>query len=150
MRKIAVIDTNVIVSGAIVAGDESPAARILNQMLKGEIAYLMSEELLTEYAGVLRRPRIAALHQLPDADIDKLLARIVVNAIWREPAAAENAPDPGDGHLWRLLASEYGSILITGDKLLLGNPPSGHSVVSPRSYIESPIGDMIHEPPSLL
>lgn len=146
MLKLAVIDTNIVVSGLITADADSPIAKILDGMLKGEIPYLMSEELLIEYAKVLRRPKLAGLHRLTEEEIDTLLAEIVANSMWREPASAEEAPDLNDSHLWRLLASEYGSILVTGDKLLLSNPPAGYSVVSPRSYVETIHGYAIHEP----
>ncbi|MCY3564786.1 MAG: putative toxin-antitoxin system toxin component, PIN family [Gammaproteobacteria bacterium] len=145
MLKPAVIDTNIVVSGLITADAGSPIAKILDGMLKGEIPYLMSEELLIEYAKVLQRPKLANLHRLTEQEIDTLLAEIVANAMWREPVPAEEAPDSGDSHLWRLLASEYGSILVTGDKLLLSNPPASHSVVSPRNYIDNLLGDVIHE-----
>ncbi|MXY89786.1 MAG: putative toxin-antitoxin system toxin component, PIN family [Gammaproteobacteria bacterium] len=145
MLKPAVIDTNIVVSGLITADAGSPIAKILDGMLKGEIPYLMSEELLIEYAKVLQRPKLANLHRLTEQEIDTLLAEIVANAMWREPVPAEEAPDSGDSHLWRLLASEYGSILVTGDKLLLSNPPASHSVVSPRNYIDNLLGDVVHE-----
>ncbi|MDE0508520.1 MAG: putative toxin-antitoxin system toxin component, PIN family [Gammaproteobacteria bacterium] len=145
MLKPAVIDTNIVVSGLIAADAGSPIAKILDGMLKGEIPYLMSEELLIQYAKVLRRPKLANLHRLTEQEIDTLLAEIVANAMWREPAPAEEAPDSDDSHLWRLLASEYGSILVTGDKLLLSNPPASHSVVSPRNYIDNLLGDVVHE-----
>ena len=145
MLKPAVIDTNIVVSGLIAADAGSPIAKILDGMLKGEIPYLMSEELLIEYAKVLRRPKLANLHRLTEQEIDTLLAEIVANAMWREPVPAEEAPDSDDSHLWRLLASEYGSILVTGDKLLLSNPPASHSAVSPRNYIDNLLGDVVHE-----
>ena len=146
MLKPAIIDTNIIVSGLITADADSPTARILNGMLKGEIPHLMSEELLIEYAKILRRPKLANLHQWTEEEIDALLAETVANSMWREPAPAEAAPDSSDSHLWRLLAAEYGSILVTGDKLLLSHPPTSHSVISPRSYIELFRGYSIHEP----
>lgn len=145
MLKPAIIDTNIIVSGLITADADSPTARILNGMLKGEIPHLMSEELLIEYAKILRRPKFANLHRWTEEEIDALLAEIVANAMWREPVPAEEAPDSDDSHLWRLLESEYGSILVTGDKLLLTNPPVGHSVIAPRNYVETLIRSAVHE-----
>lgn len=137
MLKPIVIDTNIIVAGLITADADSPTARILDSMLKGGIPYLMSEEFLAEYSSVLRRPNLVSLHRLTDTEIDTLLAEIVVNAIWREPVSAEEAPDTGDNHLWRLLASQTGSALVTGDRLLAENPPEAHSVISARRYAES-------------
>ena len=146
MRKLAVIDTNVIVSGVITTVASSPTARILDGMLKAEIVYLLSEELLCEYGDALCRPAIVKRHLLTDAEIDTLLATFVMNAVWREPPPAADAPDSGDNHLWRLLASEYGSILVTGDKLLLNRPPIGHSVVSPGNFLESFNDNTVHDP----
>lgn len=136
MLKTAIIDTNVLASGLITANESSPTARILGCMFTGEIPFLMSEELLAEYAGVLRRPRLFKLHRLTDAEIDALLAEIVANSVWREPESTPEAPDSGDNHLWRLLAAQPESILVTGDRLLLNNPPAAHSAMSPTSFVE--------------
>ncbi len=136
MLKPTLIDTNIVVSGLITADESSPPARILGCMLTGEIPFLMSGELLAEYANALRRPGLVKLHRLTDAEIDILLAEIVANSMWREPEPTLEAPDSGDNHLWRLLAAQPESILVTGDKLLLNNPPAAHSAISPRSFVE--------------
>ena len=132
-----VIDTNIVAAGLITADADSPTALILDAMLSGEIIYLLSEDLLNEYFAVLRRPKLSRLHKLDDDDIDALLTEVVANAIWREPATSEQAPDPGDSHLWALLASHSGNVLVTGDRLLLENPPGEHSVISARGLVDS-------------
>ena len=132
-----VIDTNIVAAGLITADTDSPTALILDAMLSGAIIYLLSEDLLSEYSAVLRRPKLSRLHQLNDDDIDALLTEVVANAIWREPATSEQAPDPGDSHLWALLASHSGSVLVTGDRLLLENPPDEHSVISASGLVDS-------------
>ena len=135
-----VIDTNVIVSGLLGADGASPPARILDAMLDGDLVYLMSEELLTDYASVLRRPNLARLHRLDGEELDRLLADLVANAMWREPAIAANAPDPGDNHLWALLECHPEARLVTGDRLLLEHPPNVGAAMSPRRCIESLAG----------
>jgi predicted nucleic acid-binding protein len=55
--------------------------------------------------------------------------------MWRDPANQSIAPDPGDNHLWNLLEAEGAAILITGDKLLLDNPPSDRQVLSPQEFV---------------
>lgn len=135
--KACIIDTNVIVSGLIGADSNSPPARILDAMLDGDLLYLMSDDLLNEYSSVLRRPRLVRLHGRTDDEIDRLLTDLVANAIWREPVASSDAPDTGDDHLWALLASHPQGQLVTGDQLLLDNPPSGVSVTSPRSFVDT-------------
>ena len=136
MSSFAVIDTNVIVAGLITADKKSPTAIILNGMLSGEIGYLMSTELLAEYTEVVYRPSLTKLYRLTGLKIDALLTEIVANSIWREPPSTHEAPDSGDNHLWRLLASQSDSILVTGDKLLLNNPLLTHSTVCPRTFVD--------------
>ncbi len=133
---VCVVDTNVIVSGLIGADLNSPPARILDAMLDGGFIYLMSDELLSEYSHVLRRPGLVRLHGLTAEELDRLLADLVANAMWRASAAAGDAPDTGDQHLWALLASHPQACLVTGDRILLENPPGSVSVISPRSFAD--------------
>ncbi|MDE2662994.1 MAG: putative toxin-antitoxin system toxin component, PIN family [Gemmatimonadota bacterium] len=129
---VFVVDTNVVVSALITSDATSPTAIILDAMLDGGLLYLMSEDLIAEYAAVLRRPALVRRHGLNDRDIDQLLTELTANAIWCEPAAGGAAPDAGDDHLWALLASHSGSRLVTGDRLLVDNPPPGTPVLTPR------------------
>lgn len=135
-HRVAVIDTNVVVSGLISREGDSPAAQILDGMLAVKFRYLLSPDLLVEYRNVLLRPRIGELHKLSPEEIDRILREIVVGAIWREAVESVSAPEPGDDHLWRLLNAHPGSVLVTGDRLLLDNPPGFASVLSPRSFVE--------------
>ena len=134
--KVYIIDTNVIVSGLIGADSNSPPARILNAMLDGELLYLMSDNLLNEYSSVLHRPRLVREHDRSDEELGQLLTELAANAIWLEPTVTGDAPDAGDNHLWALLASRSRGQLITGDRLLLENPPSSASVISPRDFVD--------------
>ena len=129
---VCVVDTNVVVSGLIGMDKDSPPARILDGMLDGDLVSLMSEDLLIEYSSVLRRANVVRLHGLSSQDLDRLLADLVANAMWRKPTAASDAPGTGDQHLWALLASHPESRLVTGDRLLIENPPAGASAISPR------------------
>ena len=133
-QKVCIVDTNVIVSGLLGADSDSPPARILDAMLDGTLLYLMSDDLLNEYSSVLHRPSLVRLHGRTDDEIDRLLAGLVANAVWREPAVKSDAPDPRDDHLWALLASCPQGQLVTGDRLLLENPPGDASVTSPRHF----------------
>ena len=135
--KLLIVDTNIVVAGLLTADQASPPARILDAMLEGRLLYLLSTGLLEEYSAVLRRPRVAERHGLADSQIDRLLTELVANAIWREDGAAEPAPDPGDDHLWALLAAAPGSVLVTGDELLLKKPPKRAAVISARRCVEA-------------
>ena len=136
MAFLYIIDTNVLVAGLITKDEESPTARLLDAMLGGEILYILSPALLSEYSAVLLRPRISKLHGLGSDEVDLLLTEITGNAIWREATekSSSNSPDPGDAHLWDLLHSEPEAILITGDRLLLTNPPDVHRLITPADY----------------
>ena len=131
-----IVDTNVVVAGLITKDPKATVCQILDAMLSGRLPYLLSAELLDEYAEILSRPKISRFHGLIAMEIDCLLEELTVNAIWREPSTSEDAPDPGDNHLWSLLKTQHGSILVTGDKLLVKNPPADASVLIPRHFIE--------------
>jgi putative toxin-antitoxin system toxin component, PIN family len=132
---VFVIDTNVVVAGLVTGSSRSPVALILDAMLSGALVFLLSPALLHEYRSVLLRPKLATLHGLEESQIDHLLVELTANAIWREPKAGSPAPDRGDDHLWALLSAYPESILVTGDRLLLKNPPPRSSVILPGTWL---------------
>ena len=132
--QIVIIDTNVLVAGVITANAQSPTVRIVDGMLRGDVVFLLSPELLREYR-VLMRPKLVAFHGLADHEVDQLLTELAANALWREPPARSAAPDPNDSHLWALLDAEPSAKLVTGDRLLLARPHSSARVIRPASYV---------------
>jgi putative PIN family toxin of toxin-antitoxin system len=130
--RLFIIDTNVLVEELITSQPSSPTVQVLDAMLDGRLLYLLSPALLREYRQVLLRPKLMHLHGLSEEEVDRLLTELTANALWREPAqdAPESAPDPGDDHLWALLASAPDAILVTGDGLLLDNPRDGSAVIT--------------------
>ena len=135
-RKVCVVDTNIVISGFIGSASGRPA-RILRAMLGGRIPYLMSDDLLAEYSSVLRRPKIVRLHGRTTDEVNQILVDLVANAMWRVPVYGDAAPDTGDSHLWALLAVHPQGLLVTGDRLLIDNPPSGACVISPRRFADT-------------
>ena len=136
MPSLYIIDTNVLVAGLISSNPASPPVRILDAMLDGEIIYVLSPDLLAEYRAVLLRPRISKIHRLAVDEVDVLLTEIAGNAVWKEPDVRSNsrAPDTGDDHIWELLDLEPPATLITGDRLLLENPPVVRTLITPARY----------------
>lgn len=136
MTATAVVDTNVIVAAVLTSDQQSPPARILDGMLTRSFRFLLSVELLAEYRSVLLRPRIRGLHGLTEQEVDQLLEALVTNAVLQEglPSVSERPPDPGDLHLWRLLAARQGAVLVTGDAALQRSPPAFAGVLSPASF----------------
>ena len=45
------------------------------------------------------------------------------------------AGDAKDNHLWSLLATQPGSVLVTGDRPLHRRPPPKHAVLEPREFV---------------
>jgi predicted nucleic acid-binding protein len=136
--RVAVVDTNVVVAGLITRDPDVPTARIVDGMLVGGFPFVLSVDLLAEYRAVLLRPGVRRHHGLGEEEIDAILATLVANAIVREPGpAASAAPDAGDEHLWALLSTVTGSVLVTGDRALLESPPVEVSVLSPRAFSDS-------------
>lgn len=132
--RLLIIDTNVLVAGILTHNIDSPTARIVDAMLDGRVMHLLSPALLQEYRDVLLRPKLRKLHGLSQDEVDQILSEITANAIWREPAESQDAPDPGDDHLWSLLQSTD-VILVTGDQLLLDNPPHTASIILPKTWV---------------
>jgi len=131
----AIVDTNVVVAGLLTADRSAPTARILDGMLAGAIPFLLSVELLAEYRAVLLRPAIQRCHGLSEGQVDRVLERIALEAMVREPEPDATAPDEGDQHVWDLLASHPGAVLVTGDRLLQERASRGRSVLSPAAFL---------------
>lgn len=137
MRPLCIVDTSVLVAGLLTGRADSPTAQVVDWMLDGSLPFLLSPDLLAEYRQVLLRPAIASRHGLSVDEVDELLTTVVANALWREPPPAPAAaPDPGDDHLWALLALEPKAVLVTGDAALLQGAPAGSRVVPPGEFID--------------
>jgi len=135
--RTAIIDTNVVVAGLLTADADSPPARILDAMIAGTFVFALSPELLVEYRAVLLRSGIRRRHSLDTDQVDALLESIVLHAIIRAPGSnPASAPDPGDQHLWDLLAAVPGAVLVTGDTKLADQAPGRASVVTPGAWLE--------------
>jgi putative PIN family toxin of toxin-antitoxin system len=134
----AIIDTNVVVSGLLSSANNAPTVQVLDGMLHGRFVFVLSEDLIAEYRTVLLRPGIKRLHGLAEEEVDRILSELVLNGAMRTPPRAhERAPDPGDQHLWDLLATEPRAVLVTGDQDLADNPPPFARIVSPREFVDS-------------
>jgi putative PIN family toxin of toxin-antitoxin system len=133
---LAVIDTNVVVSGMLTNERDAPTRRILDAMLAGTITYLLSVSLLAEYRIVLLRPAIQERHKLTEHQIDIILEALAANGVVREPEIeGVDCPDPADAHVWALLTEDPRAVLVTGDRAPLESPAPGASVVTPAAFV---------------
>ena len=132
---VAVVDTNVVVSGLLTGAPDAPTRTILDAMLAGQISYLLSVALLAEYRSVLLRPGIQKRHGLSEDGIDRILEAIAENGIFRDPDLdGVDCPDPDDAHVWALLENTAGAVLVTGDHALMDAGGPAGSVLSPASF----------------
>jgi putative PIN family toxin of toxin-antitoxin system len=137
VKRPAVIDTNVVVSGILTGRPESPTARILDGMLTGRFRFLISVALLAEYREVLRRPKITRRHRLSGAEVDVILTDIAAAGVVIEAENMSISRFSGeDAHLLQILAREPASVLVTGDKELFHDRVEGGRVLSPRQFVE--------------
>ncbi|NDB00810.1 MAG: PIN domain-containing protein [Betaproteobacteria bacterium] len=139
MSKFFIIDTNVVVAGLLTSRSDSPVAQILDGMLAAAFAFVVSEALLSEYRAVLLRPKLARLHGLTADEVDSLLTDIARHATVLVPPSGPSggpiAPDLGDQLLWNLLAMRDDLVLVTGDKLLLGDPAMQERIIQPQTLM---------------
>lgn len=131
-----IVDTNVVVAGLLSARAGSPVVRVLDGMLAASFPFVVSEPLLAEYRVVLRRPSLRKAHGLTPDGIDSILVELAQHAILLAPRPAPLAPEPGDQHLWELLAAREDLVLITGDRLLQQDAAMAGRIVSPATFVE--------------
>jgi putative PIN family toxin of toxin-antitoxin system len=142
-RRVAVVDTNVVVAGLVTSEAASPVAKVLDGMLGASFTFAVSAALLAEYRDVLMRPKIRKAHGLSPTEVEAVLVELARQAIVLTPPTARQAPDPGDQFLWDLLAARADLVLVTGDATLQRDAFMRGRVVSPRAFIE---GDHRHTP----
>ena len=137
---LAVVDTNVVVSGVLTAASASPTATILDGMLAGRFRFLLSVELIAEYREVLLRPKIRARHRLSESEGDVRLKEIAVNGVVLdvEPAAAGRRKR--DDHIRSLFSAAPSAVLVTGDQELVDEMEKKARVLTPRAFAEN-LGD---------
>ena len=134
MKAPAIIDTNVLVAGLLTSQADVPTASVLDGMLAASFPFVVSSALLAEYRDVLGRAKLRKLHGLSLDEIEALLVELAQHAIVLQPMAAPPAPDPGDQHLWELLAARSDLILVTGDKRLFASDMQGR-VLTPGQFL---------------
>lgn len=136
MIAAVVVDTNVVVAGLLTGREDVPVARILDGMLAAAFPFVVSSALLAEYRDVLNRPALRKAHGLSIAHVETVVVALAEHAIVLTPVITHAAPDPGDQHLWELLAARADLRLVTGDRLLLTQSPDSHRVITPQAFVE--------------
>jgi putative PIN family toxin of toxin-antitoxin system len=130
--RLAVLDTNVIVSAGLKLGSV-PYRVVMDWVLAGQVQTATCPSVVREYREVLRRPKFTR-HGFPPDWIEDLLALSL--QLPDPPPWPRSIPDPTDA--WFLaLAHAAGAWLVTGNlKHFPEEARRGVTVISPAEYLE--------------
>lgn len=127
---IAVIDTNVLVSGMISNNPSSPTVGVLKCVDNKTIVPLFCDEILHEYDIVLHRKKF----NLPEDEINAVLEEIVALGLSSSRITSnEQFPDPKDVVFYEIALSKENSYLITGN---IKHFPKVDFVVTPAEIMK--------------
>lgn len=133
-----VIDTNVLVSAAVVGRD--PEAIILYVVSNPEIEWIVSTEILAEYQEVLNRPRLKLSEELKQRWFD------VLNAATTTVDVAVEVDFPRDRKDAKFLAcavAANATFLISGDRDLTDVQTWGNTTIISVSLFKRLINNLI-------
>jgi uncharacterized protein len=132
-----VIDTNIVVSRYVYP--KGINAELFEYWHRREIAVFVSQAILDEYEQVLAYPHIRAVHQMDDAQIQRVVARIQTFSSYVTPLVSIEAvqDDPKDNKFIECAYASGARYIISGDPHLLNlKQYKGISIVSPRMFLE--------------
>ena len=130
MKIYAVIDTNVIVSALLSRHQDSATVKILDYLYGRTIVPVYNDEILEEYATVLRRTKF----NFPESTICATLEAIKAGGVKSERISCEEQlPDPKDIVFYEVALSVEDSYLVTGNTKHFPKKPF---VVSPAEMME--------------
>ena len=138
---IAVVDTNILVRGAIGGGRKSASRGVVDAMFAGHFRLILSGETLHEIQRVLTQDDVRAKHGWHDAKIERFCRALEVTSLVLEPTTRVPASLTRDvtDTKWLALALDAGAdYLVTHDNLhLLRLKRVGRTqIVRPRKFIE--------------
>lgn len=127
-----VLDTNVLVSGMLAAGN--PPGRIVDFLRAGKIQLQVDERILAEYDGVLSRPKFRRCFSLFEKDL--IMDYIRADSEWHVcTRIVEGLPDAKDACFLEV-AHEARVALVTGNARHYPEEfRGGVEVISPREFL---------------
>lgn len=126
-----VLDTNVIVSAALTRGGAEAYA--LDLVLARKAVMFLTEEILAEYEGVLRRPKF----RLAPKIVDGLLGRMMEIAVAVRPSRLVHASrHEDDNHFLECAETSAAHYLVTGNRRHFPTSWKTTRIVSAREFVE--------------
>lgn len=135
MKKV-VFDTNTLISGLLWDGNE---ARIFEKAEKKEIQLFISQKLIDELEGVLKRKKFLKRLEGKECTVNEAVVKIVLIATLIEPTHKINAieEDPDDNRVLECAVSAKADVIVSGDSHLLNlKNYSGIDIMSAGAFIK--------------
>jgi uncharacterized protein len=132
----AVLDANVFVSALI--NTRGTPKQIIDLWREEAFELLVSETILAEIGRVLRYPKIVALHQLTEPELQEFMTLLREESRVVEPTDRLHvSPDEPDNRYIECAAAGAAEYLVTGDKmhLLPIGEYQGTQIVSPATFL---------------
>lgn len=130
MKIFAVIDTNVIVSALISKHADSATVVVLSSVFSEDVTPIYNEDILNEYATVLRRKKF----NFSEEFINETISSIKDKGIQSDRInSGDILPDPKDLVFYEVALSVEESFLVTGN---LKHFPKKPFIVSPAEMVE--------------
>ena len=131
----AVVDTNVIISGAI--KPQGTVGAVLQRLRRRDYTLLLSRETLNEVVAVLHRPRLRLKYQLRERSVRAILRLIVLRSELVEPnVQVAVCRNPHDNKFLEVAVSGKADVIVSGDNDLLTLASyAGVAIVSPGQFL---------------
>ena len=130
MKIYAVIDTNVIISALLSRHQDSATVKVLDHLYNRTIIPIYNDEILDEYATVLRRTKF----NFPESTICATLEAIKAGGVKSDRISCEEQlPDPKDIVFYEVALSVEDSYLVTGNTKHFPKKPF---VVTPAEMLQ--------------
>ena len=128
-----VLDTNVLVSGMLTV--DNPPGRIVDLLRAGKIQLQVDERIISEYEGVLSRPKFHRFFSVFEKDL--IMDFIRADSEWHVcTKIVDGLPDPKDACFLEV-AHEARVALVTGNgRHYPEELRSGVEVLSPREFVD--------------
>ena len=130
MKIYAVIDTNVIVSALLSRHHDSATVKILDYIYDRVIVPVYNNEIIEEYAAVLRRPKFNFSEETVFAVIEAIREGGIDS---KRIGSNEQLPDPKDVVFYEVALANEDSFLVTGN---IKHFPKKPFVVSPAEMLQ--------------
>lgn len=133
------LDTNVLVSGMLVAG--GPSAQILDAWVEGRFILVTSLYQVEELVHVLSYPRIIRRLNVSETELAVLIGQLLSKAVI-VPGVLDLrgvTRDPKDDSIVACAVEGEAQLIVSGDQDLLAlDQYAGIRILSPRAFLQEP------------